>query len=65
MTIEYHLKIYIYTVLVTLYEIQGGHILFATFQTYVNHKVLQISGNGLYLSKDPLKSFRVNRLPWR
>jgi hypothetical protein len=40
--------------------IQSGHKLFTTFQTYINHKVLELSGNGLHCLKEPLTFFRVN-----
>jgi hypothetical protein len=39
--------------------IQVGQKLLTTFQTYINRKVLEISGNGLNYSKEPLKIARA------
>jgi hypothetical protein len=43
----------------TLHDKQGGRKLF-TFQTYINHKVLEISGNRLHCLKEPLKNVHLN-----
>jgi hypothetical protein len=40
--------------------VHGDHKFFTTFKTYINHKVLEISGNGQYCSKESLKMFRAD-----
>jgi hypothetical protein len=40
-------------------KLQGGHKLFTTFQTYINHKVLDIR-KWIELFKKLPKNFRVN-----
>jgi hypothetical protein len=37
-------------------DMQDGHKLSTTFQTYINHEILELSGKGLRCSKEPLVS---------
>jgi hypothetical protein len=37
-------------------DLHDGYKLFTTFQTYINHEVLEILGNRLQCSKEPLKN---------
>jgi hypothetical protein len=41
-------------------DIQDGYKLFTTFRTYINQEDLEILGNGLQCSKEPLKNVCIN-----
>jgi hypothetical protein len=41
-------------------SLYSGHKLFFTFQTFIDHKVLEISGNGLHCSEATIEIFYVN-----
>jgi hypothetical protein len=40
-----------------LLEPKGGDKVFTTFQTYINHKVLEIQGKGSHCSKKPAEKY--------
>jgi hypothetical protein len=45
------------------HHIHSGHKSFTIFQTYINHRVLEVSGNQLHCSKEPLKTFVLTYSP--